>query len=144
MSDSSIARDEILLRRVPDRPDQTKQIGSHRGATSFAIRPRKGELGPSFSLASITSPKQLLSYLEPHQNPDEWLVCALRVEAIWEIGWAVVVTPDRACKDPGHCEIRPGAEISFSRELWKKLSQHTRILTPEQIKSVETGESIEL
>lgn len=144
MSDPSIFRDEVLLRRVPNRPDRTKQKGSVLRATSFALRPQQDEFGPSFSLASTTSPKQLLGNLPPDQDAADWYVCALRAQAVIDLGWSIEVTPDRMGNDPGHCEIRPGVDVGFSRERWSRLSQQTRILTSDEVASLKPGDQIQI
>lgn len=126
-SGAEVRSDEFILRRVPPTPHNVKQrpdIGLT--ATSFAMRPRVGEEGPSWSRASITTPEQLIRIEgEKRGAMVGWHVVALPVARVRELGLDVRFDPTD--EDPGHCVIIERTQ-RFSDKLWSQLAKHTRVL----------------
>lgn len=122
-----VRSEELILRRVPPTPYNVKQrpdIGLT--ATSFAIRPRAGEKGPSWSRASITNPQQLIRIEEQKRGMMAgWHVVQVSVARVRELGLEVRSEPTD--EDPGHCVIVERTQ-TFSDRLWSQLAKHTRVV----------------
>ena len=127
-----ISDDEIILRRIP--PDPRCVVGNEAGsvrASSFALRPKPDEKGPSFTRLKFTSPKELLNQLALQQIPSaDWRVCKILVSDVRALGLEVVYSPTDI--DAGHCEIRPGKQ-KFTDAIWSKLAKKSRVLSVEEI-----------
>ncbi len=143
MNVTEVGSDEIILRRIPPPPENAIQIlpdGGYR-ATSFRLRLRDGELGLSCSRLALTSPRALLDQLRLQgTSVDGWMVCRLLVADVRSLGLEVQHIP--LTNDHGHCEIRPISPSTLDKNLTSKLAKKTRILTPEEIESVQAGDTI--
>lgn len=133
---------EIILRRIPPRPNCIiDRPGIGLTATSFAIQPRKSERGPSWTRLLQTRPQAHLDDLRVDgKSPEGWLVCRLHVRDVREFGLDVVHDPTD--RDPGHCEIRPTPRQPFTGRVWSRLAKRTRILTAEEVASLQAGDRL--
>ncbi len=125
-----IADDEILLKRISPRHDNTKKKGgSAFRATSWAVRRRPDEEFPSWSRQSIT-PAQRLIEIEAATRGDMsgWSVAALTVGAVRALGLEVESSPTE--DDPGHCHVVPTHKQSFTDRIWSQLAKETKIVYP--------------
>lgn len=138
-----ISRDEVLLRRIPNQPDCVKdRPGIGLTATSYAIKNRRGEKGPSWTRLLQTSPRKLLDQLQLDGiSPEGWLVCRIRVSDVRDFRLDVIHLPTEQ-RDPGHCEIRETLTQSFSNGIWSKLAKRTRILTAEEVEKLQAGDQL--
>ncbi len=138
-----ISSHEVILKRVrSDDPRciQPRAEGGYR-ATSFAIKNRVHERGSSCSRLLRTSPNELLSQvILQDQSPNDYLVCRIRVSDVRELSLDVVHL--RTDVDPGHCEIRETPTQSFSPGRWSKLAKKTRILTAEEVETLQAGDQL--
>ena len=136
---------EIILRRIPPEghvsSTQPRPEGGLR-ASSVRLLNKKGESRVSWSRLLITSPKQLLAQLTLDGiSPQGWMVCRIAVSEIRKLGWEVVCC--RTEQDPGHCHVVETDRHPFTRKLWKKVSVKTRILTPDEVASVQAGDELQ-
>ena len=141
---AEIEHKEIILRRIPPEGQvsstQPRSEGGLRAA-SVRLQNRKGENCVSWSRLLITSPGQLLEQLALDDiSPEGWMVCRIAVSEIRKIGWEVVYS--RTEQDPGHCHVIETERHPFTRKLWKKVSLKTRILTPDEVTSVQAGDDL--
>ena len=125
---SEIASDETILRRISDHPDNTKdRPGRGLTATARALRPRKGELTPSWSRQKITSPERLLELpVAEGIETSGWCVTAVTVAIVRSLGLDVKATPTE--EDPGHCDIVRTEQQALTRGVWSRLAKETRIV----------------
>ncbi len=123
-----IPTSEILIRRIPAKPDGTVKDREGIGltATSFSLKPRGNEY-PSWSRKSITQPRELLA-IEERKGHDVtgWHVCELSVSTVRELGLEVVSQPTE--EDAGHCLIVPTERQGFKDAIWSKLSKQARVI----------------
>ncbi len=135
-----VSPDEVILKRVKrHRPDCTHPLpgGGLRG-TSYSIKERPDEIGSSCSRLCLTSPRKVLDLVRLHDlDPDEFLVCCIRVADVRDLQLDVIALPTK--EDAGHCEIRPSPHQPFSKTIWSKLAKKTRILTDEEVRQLEAG-----
>ena len=125
---SPVAADEVILKRIPPFPDNTKprpDIGLT--ATSYAIRPRADERFPSWSRRVLTDPQALLR-IEQRKGRDisGWHVAAVTVGEVEDLKLRVIEDPTP--EDPGHCLIVPTPEQPFTNKIWSRLAKLTRIV----------------
>lgn len=139
MADSRpIADEEVILKRV--RANDPHCIREYRGgyrATSFAIRIPPGQEGSSCSRLQITSPRTLLSLVT---SPDDYLICRMRVTDVRALNLEAHALP--TAEDRGHCEIRQPANQHFPASVWSRLAKTTRILTPEEVATLQAGDEL--
>lgn len=139
-----ISDDETILRRIPPTDEvpstQPRPEGGLR-ATSARIKKKKGETGLSCSRLLQTSPRELLEQLRlDDMSPKGWMVCRIHVADVRALGLDVVYVP--ADRDPGHCEIRATASRSFSKSIPSILARKTRILTAEEVETLQAGDQL--
>ncbi len=137
-----ISRDEVLLRRIPHQPDCVKdRPGVGLTATSYAIKNRRGEKGSSWTRLVQTSPRKLLDQLQLDGiSPEGWTVCRIRVSDVRDVRLDVIHLPTE--RDAGHCEIRETPRQSFSPGIWSKLAKKTRILSAEEVETLQAGDQL--
>lgn len=135
---------EIILRRIPPSGNiESTQVRPEGGlrAVSIHLQIKKDETGLSCSRLLITSPKELLDQLEFSGIPKQaWMVCRIFASDIYDLGLDVVY-----CKtelDLGHCEIRPTPNQSYSKTIRSKLAKKTRILTEDEVDSLQAGDEL--
>ena len=127
-----VSPDEIILRRLlspkPGAPATTQiRPGIGLTATSFSLRPRRGEQYPSWSRLLLTSPERLVELAaEDGCDVRGAHVCAVAVQVVRELRLDVV--PDPTPADHGHCLIVPTTRQPFTDIIWKRLAQKTRIV----------------
>ena len=131
MSDEQLVPDsELIIRRVPPdgNPKTVKVDEDHvLRPTSGMMSTRSGEAGLSCSRKSLTSPESLLAQLETQGKDSRgWMVCQLPVAAVTALGFQVVICPTEI--DPGHCEIRPTGELTFSKGNCRKLAREAQVI----------------
>lgn len=127
---NAIADDDIILRRISPGEDKIKKKSTSAfRATSFAIQPLPGEEWPSWSRQSITSAQRLIE-IEAATRPDMsgWSIAAVRVGEVRALGLEVESSPTQ--DDPGHCQIVPKPEQSFTKRVWSQLAKKTEIVYP--------------
>lgn len=139
-----IGNKEIILRRIP--PDgqipstQARPDGRLR-AISARLQIKKGETGLSCSRLLITSPSELLDQLEFSSILKEgWMVCRMCASDIRDLGLDIFYC--KTNQDPGHCEIRSTPSQSYSNTIRSKLAKTTRILTEDEIESLQAGDEL--
>ena len=137
-----ISRDEVLLRRIPHQPDCIKdRPGIGLTATSFAIKNLPGKKGSPWKRLRQTSPRMLLDQLQLDGiSPEGWMVCKIRVSDVRDFRLDVIHLPTQ--RDAGHCEIRETLTQSFSDGIWSKLAKKTRILTAEEVETLQAGDQL--
>jgi hypothetical protein len=156
---------EILLRRVPpDRPGfqttSTTSDGSKR-PSSGTMKPRRNdvtqevEVALSCSRLKLTSPAQLLQQLLQLPDPIDpagWSVCWFRVADVLRIadganGFLEVHAEPRTepPADAGHCGIYGHGQqpCPSTDSAARKLAKIARILSAEQVASLQAGDSID-
>lgn len=144
MADSrEIALEEVILKRVrANDPHCIQPYGDGYRATSFAIRTPPGQEGSSCSRLQLTSPRTLLSLVALQgKSPDDYLVCRMRVTDVQALNLEVLALPTK--DDPGHCEIRETVNQGFTASVWSKLAKTTRILTPEEVATLQAGDELQ-
>ncbi|MCH8342751.1 MAG: hypothetical protein IH983_02060 [Planctomycetes bacterium] len=142
LEQQEISDDEIILRRIPNQPDCIKhRPGIGLTATSFAIRNLPGKKGSSWTRLVQTSPRKLLDQLQLDGiSPKGWMVCRIRVSDVRDFRLDVIHLPTE--RDAGHCEIRETPRQSFSPAIWSKLARRTRILTAEEVETLQAGNQL--
>lgn len=131
MSDEHLVPEsELILRRIPpDGTPKTVKVDAEgiSRPTSGMMATRAGEAGLSCSRKAMTSPAELLAQLELQgKDSTGWMVCELSVSAVTSLGFKVIICPTEL--DPGHCEIRPTGELTFSKGNCRKLARHAQII----------------
>lgn len=137
-----ITDDKIILRRIPNQPDCLKhRPGIGVTATSFAIKNLPGKKGSPWRRLVQTSPRMLLDQLQLDGiSPEGWMVCKIRVSDVRDFRLDVIHLPTQ--RDAGHCEIRETLTQSFSDGIWSKLAKKTRILTAEEVETLQAGDQL--
>ena len=120
--------DEIILRRLPDHPDNTIERRDGRlTATSWGIGPRRHEKHSSWSRQRLTRPEELLRFeAEKGRDISGWRVAAVSVRAVRKLGLDVI--PDPTEEDPGHCLMVPTQGEEFQRKVWSMLAKQTDVV----------------
>lgn len=132
MSDEQLVPDsELVIRRIPPDGNPKTVKADADGTlrpTSGMMATRSGEVGLSCSRKALTSPSELLLQLEAQmKDPSGWMVCEVPVATVTALGFKVIICPTDI--DPGHCEIRPTGELTFSKGNCRKLARAARIIT---------------
>ena len=68
------------------------------------------------------------------------MVCRIRVSDVRDFRLDVIHLPTE--RDAGHCEIRETPTQSFSDGIWSKLAKRTRILTAEEVETLQAGDQV--
>ncbi len=150
----AINADEILLRRVrPPLDERCKALsdGSRR-PNSDVMACRSDEVALSCSRLRLTSPRQLLDQLRQMSDPIDpkgWGVCWFRFSDVVQIAdgedghLEVWIEPTQI--DLGHCGIYAsnGRPCPNTRSARRKLALIARLLSDEQIKLLQAGDTIE-
>lgn len=126
--ESQIPDDEVLLRRVPPGPSWIKE-GSRLTSGNFCLR--RGESGISVSQGSITTPADLLGYIEA---PTGWRVALVRAGDVRALGLDVARRRGVGDPDPGHAEIIP-ARRPLSQAVRKRLATLFKLLPESETRS---------
>jgi hypothetical protein len=136
-SPTMLLRDDILIRRIPPNRESFVTIvmthsGRYRAASSMlSVDADEDDL--SCSLLRITTPLELLEYLEQQQiDSNGWHICAFRVRDVQDLGFQVCHTP--AERDAGHCSIsNPMGGPRFPESKAKKLAKKALVLNEDEI-----------
>lgn len=122
---AQIQPDEVLLRRLRSRGSTKEVPGRGLRVKPQQLRPRKKDHdGASYTRFPPTTPQNLLDQLRNQispLNPEEWLVCWIRVQEVLELGISIV--PDDEPDDRGHCLLDP--ELSATMGQWQQLAECT-------------------
>ncbi len=135
----------VIMRRITsDDPDCTKKIPafpSRLRTTSFAIRVRGDEEGPSYSWIRITSPSDFIQKgaIEFKLDASRIGVAVLRVSDVRKLKLDVIHCPESS--DQGHCEIRPGGK-PFDDKVWSRLAKKTLVLTKDEVNSFRSESDV--
>ncbi|APZ95347.1 hypothetical protein Fuma_05003 [Fuerstiella marisgermanici] len=126
-----VPESELIIRRIPPDGDPKTVKPDAAGVlrpTSGMMATRSGEAGLSCSRKAVTPPSALLAQLKIQgKDPSGWMVCEIPVAAVNALGFNVIVSPTEI--DPGHCEVRPTGELTFSKGNCRKLARVARIIT---------------
>ena len=138
-----IGDEEIILRRIPPPRigmDSTKpRPNGGLRATSLRLSVKDGETGLSCTRLQQTSPQALLNDLASDKiDPADWLVCRIFLRDVRKLDLEVIHKPTD--RDPGHCEILgTKGVLSFPNNKSQQLAKATRILTNEEVATMQAG-----
>jgi len=134
---TEIPDDEIILRRIPPGCAKRSEDGGRR-PESDRLLPRGDEQGVSCNRLRLVSPQDLLNDLERQDmDPAGWMVAAISVGDVRDLGLEVVATPGPV---DGHCEIRPAEGQKFKQKPFRRLAKRCRILTDNEVAVLNAGD----